>query len=301
MYLFIVGPTCSGKSAVAIELAKSLNGEIISADSMQIYKYMDIGTAKTPMSEREGIPHHMIDIIEPDQNYSVAEYVQQAEIIAADIEKRGKLPIFCGGTGLYVNAIIYGYEMRSYRPELRKELKRQLDEEGMDSFYKRLTALDPLAVKIHKNNEKRVLRAMEVILTDGKSVLESQDKKTVCPHLMYAPSCDREVLYEKINRRVDEMFRNGLLKEIEYLINGKTSFGSQSMQAIGYREFEDYFNNGISLETVKDNIKQHTRNYAKRQLTWFRAIPTCKWLENHSFDDIISKIKQDYYKNSATL
>ena len=137
MYIFIVGPTCSGKSALAVKIAKEINGEIIGADSMQIYKYMDIGTAKTPIAEREGVIHHMIDIIEPDENFSVAEYAARAEAVAADIEKRGKVPIICGGTGLYINALLYGYEMRSYDPQLREKLKSELDKEGIDAFYTR--------------------------------------------------------------------------------------------------------------------------------------------------------------------
>lgn len=302
MYIFIVGPTCSGKSALAVKIAKEINGEIIGADSMQIYKYMDIGTAKTPIAEREGVIHHMIDIIEPDENFSVAEYAARAEAVAADIEKRGKVPIICGGTGLYVNALLYGYEMRSYDPQLREKLKSELDKEGIDAFYKRLTELDPLAVQIHKNNVKRVLRAMEVILSDGKSILEQKDKQDAPrPHLMYALEWERTQLYDKINYRVEEMFDNGLKEEIDFLLDGKTDFGSQSMQAIGYKEFYDFYYNGLPLEIVKENIKKHTRNYAKRQLTWFKSIQSCKWVNIERFPAIIENIKHDYYKFTSNL
>ncbi len=301
--LIIGGATATGKSGIALQVAKEINGEIISADSMQIYKYMDIGTAKITMEERQGIVHHLIDIVEPEENFSVAQFCSIAREKIIDIKSRNKVPIIAGGTGLYINTLIYEYKLSNQDLELRDSLKKELETVGKEEMYKKLSAVDPVsASKIHQNNVKRVLRALEVYLSSGQSLGEKDDKKETIPHMMYALSLDRDKLYQKINDRVDKMFQTGLVEELEYLVNEKKlNFDMQSMQAIGYKEFKNYFTDIESMEEIKNNIKQHTRNYAKRQITWLKSIPTCQWLRNEDKQQIIDKICIEYSKYKANL
>ncbi len=297
--IIIGGTTGSGKSRLAVELAKEINGEIVSADSMQIYKYMDIGTAKVTETEKDNIPHYMIDIIEPNENYSLSNFTTSANKIIEEIKNRGKTPIIVGGTGLYINSLIYSYSIDGYNGILRKELESELAEKGKEFMYEKLITLDPLCIgKIHQNNTKRVIRAIEVYIESGKSITLKEDKKTAIPHLMYAFDIERSKLYEKINERVDIMFKNGLIDEINALINTKKlTFDMQSMAGIGYKEFEGYFEGTKTIEETKDLIKQHTRNYAKRQITWFKSLPTCTWLSyERSLEENIKIIKNDYEK-----
>lgn len=304
--LIIGGATATGKSGIAVQVAKELNGEIISADSMQIYKYMDIGTAKVTTKEKQGIIHHLIDIVEPEDNFSVAEFSALAREKISDIKARNKVPIIVGGTGLYINSLIYEYKLPNQDLELRNRLKNELESVGKEEMYKKLCLIDPVsASKIHPNNVKRVLRALEVYLSSGQSIGEKDDKREFVPHKMYAINIDREMLYQKINARVEKMFQLGLLNELEFLLNErKLNFEMQSMQAIGYKEFREYFdanNVEIKLEDVQDNIKQHTRNYAKRQITWLKNIPTCQWLNNKEKQQIIDRICTDYSKYKSNL
>ena len=302
MFIVIGGATASGKSGLAIEVAKRTNGEIIGADSMQIYKKMDVGTAKVTEEETQGVVHHLIDVVEPNETFSVAQYEKLAKTAIKDIENRGKTPIVCGGTGLYINSLIYDYQMSAYDPKLRENLMRELDEKGLDYMYEKLLKLDPLAENIHKNNVKRVIRALEVYLTEGKSVLDKNDKASTVPHLMYAVDMPREVLYERINLRVDKMFADGLEDEVNSLIeNEKLTFDMQSMQAIGYKEFNGYLNGEYDKNTLTELIKQHSRNYAKRQITWFKRIDSCKWLNCAENNDFITQIANDYYKNITKI
>lgn len=302
MFIAVVGATASGKSRLSVELAKSIGGEIVGADSMQIYRGMNIGTAKVTRKEAQGIIHRMIDIVEPDTEYSVAQYAEAARKAIEEIEKNGKVPIVCGGTGLYVNALVYDYSMSSYVPELRAELNQELEAYGIDYMYEKLLSLDPLAISIHKNNSKRIIRALEAIIGDGVSILAKDDKKSTRPHLMYAIDVDRELLYRSIECRVDEMFDSGLADEVDYLVKQRRlNFDMQSMQAIGYREFKGFYDGDATLSEVKNLIKQHTRNYAKRQLTWFKRIETCKWLKFGNISHNIEIIEQDYYNNIANL
>lgn len=302
MFIVIGGATASGKSGLAIEVAKRTNGEIIGADSMQIYKKMDVGTAKVTEEETQGVVHHLIDVVEPNETFSVAQYEKLAKTAIKDIENRGKTPIVCGGTGLYINSLIYDYQMSTYDPKLRENLMRELDEKGLDYMYEKLLKLDPLAENIHKNNVKRVIRALEVYLTEGKSVLDKNDKTSTVPHLMYAVDMPREVLYERINLRVDKMFANGLEDEVNSLIeNEKLTFDMQSMQAIGYKEFNGYLNGEYDKNTLTELIKQHSRNYAKRQITWFKRIDSCKWLNSSENNDFVTQIANDYYKNITKI
>ncbi len=301
MFIVIGGATASGKTSLSVEVAKKLNGEIISADSMQIYRKMDIGTAKVTAEEMDGIPHHLIDIVDPQDTFSVAEYASLAKKTIDDIRSRGKVPIVCGGTGLYINSLIYDYNMSEYEPALRRELMQELEQKGIDYMYDKLLSLDKNGSKIHKNNKKRVIRALEVYYTEGKSILDKNDKETCVPHLMYAIDMDREVLYDRINKRVDIMFDNGLMEEVERLLDSGIAFDMQSMQAIGYKEFYGYKKGEYNKNTLIELIKQHSRNYAKRQNTWFKRIDTCRWLKNGDNNDLSSIIEQNYYDNISKL
>lgn len=297
--IVIAGPTASGKSSLAISVAKRLNGEIISADSMQIYRGMNVGTAKITADEMQGIPHYMIDVVNPEESFSVAQFHARALELIEEIKNRGRVPIVCGGTGLYINALIYNYHESVYEPLVRARLLQELEEKGIDVLYEKLQSLDKNAEIIDKRNVKRVVRALEVVLTEGKSILDKEDKASVIPHLMYAYDMPREELYRRINFRVDEMFDKGLVEEVRNLYEDKkVSFDCQSMQAIGYKEFRAYFDGEISLEEVKKLIQQHTRNYAKRQITWFKRIDSCVWLDFDKKDDHIDRICNDYYNNN---
>lgn len=296
--IVVGGATATGKSDIAIKLAKLLDGEIISADSMQVYKYMNIGTAKIKESEMNGIPHHMIDVVEPDEEYSVAAFSENAKKIAHEIKQRGRVPILVGGTGLYINSLIYDYEPCLRDDILRNELTNQYEKYGADYIYGKLLQADPIAAeKIHKNNIKRVIRALEVKILTGKSITEKHDKDKLPKYPVFIIDVPREDLYNKINARVDRMFEDGLKEEIDYLINtGKINFASQSMQAIGYKEFIDFYNGYIKLNDVKELIKQHTRNYAKRQITWFKSIENAIWISEGNNDSKVMEI-MNYIKN----
>lgn len=295
--IIIGGTTASGKSELAIKTAKLLDGEIISADSMQIYKRMDIGTAKLTLDQRQGVPHHLIDIVEPESKFTVAEFKTAAENIICKLKKRKTAPIITGGTGLYINSLIYDYSLSEQDLNLRNELINEADKYGKEYMYNKLLKIDNQAAeKIHSNNLKRVIRAIEVKLLSGHSILEKNDKQTTAKHLMYAIDYDRQCLYERINKRVDIMMNEGLVFEIESLIESGINFECQSMQAIGYKEFKDYFDKKIDLKTTVELIKQHTRNYAKRQITWFSKIPTCKWIKSDKIEFLSEKISEEYYK-----
>lgn len=285
--LIIVGPTASGKTKLGIEAAKRFNGEIISADSMQIYKYMNIGTAKPTFEEREGIPHHLIDIVEPNEKFSVAEFKNRAEKCIEDILKRGKLPIIVGGTGLYVNSLINTFDFMNTNenPELRKKLEEEAKQYGNEILYERLKKIDPeVCNRIHLNDLKRIIRALEIYEVTGKNITENQkNTKEISKkydYIIVGLDTDREKLYERINLRVDIMLKEGLLdevREIQYRLKeqGKTT----SMQAIGYKELIEVFEGRTTLEAAVEKVKKESRNYAKRQLTWFRRNKDIVWLE----------------------
>lgn len=303
--LIIGGATATGKSKLGVMLAKMADGEIVSADSMQIYRYMNIGTAKVTAEEMQGIPHYMLDIVEPTEEFSVAEYQKKAQNIIDDIKNRGKLPIIVGGTGLYINSLIYPLQFgSSFKDELlRKKLNKDAEKFGNDYIYNKLIEIDPIAAEnIHKNNIKRIIRAIEVKTLSGKSVSETEDKKEPIYHKIYAFKADRDVLYQKINQRVDIMFEDGLADEIDSLINQyKVNFSCQSMQAIGYKEFFGYYNKEKTLDEVRDLIKKNSRHYAKRQYTWFKAYENCKWLEGDISKELCQNILDDYYENCSNL
>ncbi|WP_394583699.1 tRNA (adenosine(37)-N6)-dimethylallyltransferase MiaA [Cytobacillus firmus] len=280
----LIGPTAVGKTKLSILLAKRFNAEIISGDSMQIYKRMDIGTAKIKEEEMEGIPHHLIDIKNPEESFSAAEFQELVRSKITEITSRGKLPIIVGGTGLYIQSVIYDYQFSDAPSdeEFRKILEERADREGNNVIYEELLEIDPgSAEKIHPNNIRRVIRALEIYHCTGKTMSQYQEKQN--PELLYdmaliGLTMDRETLYDRINQRVDIMMQEGLLEEVRSLYDNGL-MDCQSIQAIGYKELYDYFNGRVSFEDAVENLKQNSRRYAKRQLTWFRNKMNVEWFD----------------------
>lgn len=275
--IVIAGPTATGKTALSVRLAKELGGEIVSADSIQIYKKLDIGSAKPTEEEKCGIPHYLMDFVEADGAYSVADYVRDAKEKIDDILSRNKLPIIVGGTGLYISSLVDNVEFSDSEQDLsvRKSLQEELLQVGPEAMHKRLEAVDPeSAAAIHPNNTKRVIRALEIFETTGKTrtAYEAESKLNKSPYdfCLVALNCERELLYERINRRVDIMVEQGLFDEVERLLGEGISPDAQSMQGIGYKEAVMAVTGEISKEESIELIKKNSRNYAKRQLTWFK-------------------------------
>ncbi|MEH7115556.1 tRNA (adenosine(37)-N6)-dimethylallyltransferase MiaA [Neobacillus niacini] len=295
--LVIIGPTAVGKTKLSIELAKRYNGEIISGDSMQIYRGMDIGTAKIKIKEMEGIPHHLIDIKEPDESFSVAEFQQLVRAKITEITSKGKLPIIVGGTGLYIQAVIYDYQF-SEAPadeEFRLQLEVKAKEFGNEALHDELTMVDPdSARQIHPNNIRRVIRALEIFHCTGKIMSDYQNNQQ--PDLLYETALigltmEREMLYERINTRVEMMMSEGLIEEVS-LLHKDGIRDCQSIQAIGYKEIYDYLDGKVRLEEAVDNLKQNSRRYAKRQLTWFRNKMDVEWFDMTVVPDLSKKITE---------
>jgi len=294
----VVGPTASGKTALSIALAKQFDGEIISCDSMQIYRGMDIGTAKPTPDEMCGIPHHMIDILEPSESFSAAEYAPRAKSAVADILSRGKLPIFCGGTGLYLDAVLTDNDYADVEtdPELRAALLADADRDGPHALWERLRAVDPhAAAATHENNVKRVARALEIYLASGitKTEWDAKSRLREPPYdaVILALDWEREELYRRIDLRVDGMMEAGLPDEVRTLLeSGRLTRNSSAAQAIGYKEFIDYFDGHITLAEAADQIKLASRRYAKRQLTWFRRNPAVNWIKPDGNFEVIVNI-----------
>lgn len=291
--IVITGPTASGKTALSVELAKILDGEIVNADSMQIYKYMDIGTAKPTLSERQGIPHHLIDIVNPDEPFSVARYCECANKVIEDIHLRGKIPVMVGGTGLYVDSLVNNIKFSEIEPddEYRNEMEHLADEKGNEYIYKMLCDIDPQsASKIKVADRKRIIRALEVYHLTGKTITwhNEQSRSVPSPYntTMFAIDIDRELLYDKINRRVDIMIADGLVDEVKNIMDMGIQSDATSMQAIGYKEIVEYLEGHITLDEAIDKIKQSSRRYAKRQLTWFRRNEKIHWIS--SIDEVLS-------------
>ena len=270
--LCIVGPTAVGKTKMSIELAKQLNGEIISGDSMQIYRGMDIGTAKATMDERQGIPHHLIDEKNPDEPYSVAAFQQTVRAKMEEIKSRGKLPIIVGGTGLYIKSVLYDYEFAG-ESESKEIDEAKYGHLSNEELHAKLATVDEAGAKdIHPNNRKRVIRALEIYETSGvkkSEMIEKQEHKMIYDACLIGLTDDRNVLYDRINKRVDTMYETGLVEEVKALFDEGIPAESQSIRAIGYKELYDYFKGLISLEESKELIKRNSRRYAKRQYTWF--------------------------------
>ncbi|TCL45822.1 tRNA dimethylallyltransferase [Thermolongibacillus altinsuensis] len=291
----LIGPTAVGKTKMSIELAKRLNGEIINGDSMQVYKGMDIGTAKIRPEEMEGIPHHLFDIKEPWESFSVAEFQTLARSLVDEITSRRKLPMIVGGTGLYIQSVIYDYQFSDVpsNPQYRKYLE---EHEDKYSLYEKLKEIDPeSAERIHPNNVRRVIRALEIYHCTGKTMtqwLSEQKRQLVYDVALIGLTMEREKLYRRINERVDQMIAQGLIDEVKALYK-RGIRDCQSIQAIGYKELYAYFDGILSLEEAIEQLKQNSRRYAKRQLTWFRNQMPVQWFdmsEEERFDERVDEI-----------
>lgn len=303
--IVIVGPTASGKTKLSIELAKRLDGEIISADSMQVYKYMDIGTAKPKADEMQGIKHYLVDEILPNQEFNVVRFKELAEKYLEEIIEKDKQPVIAGGTGLYISSLVNNINFSETECdwELRKQLSSEAEQKGPGYIYEKLKQVDPQAAEaIHPNNVKRVIRALEVFLQTQKPISYHNEKSREIPpkykYIMLGLTMERDKLYDRINKRVDMMLENGLVNEVRRLVDLGFSDSITSMQGIGYKEILYYLRNEISLEEATELIKQDSRRYAKRQLTWFRRINEIKWFSidnsgntNTIIEDAIAHIR----------
>ena len=287
--IILTGPTAVGKTDLSIQLAKAVDAEIVSADSMQIYKYMDIGSAKVTEEEMQGVKHYLVDEIEPDMPFSVSEYKRMAEEYIDEISSRGKNVIVTGGTGLYLNSLIYDMDFgkSDANQELRDKLNKELEENGPAYMYEKLVSLDKeVAERIHPNNTKRVIRAIEVAMSGEKMNDFSKDlryNKKYRP-IIIVLNRDRQALYDRINLRVDIMLKNGLIEEVKGLLEKGYTKDMISMQGIGYKEIIKYFDGEYTLDEAIEIIKRDSRRYAKRQLTWFRRYEDAKWFEIDKFD-----------------
>ena len=301
----IAGPTASGKTALAVELAKELNGEVVSCDSMQVYKRMDIGTAKPTIVEMQGIPHHMIDVAEPDEDFSVSRYCRLASPIVDDIVARGKTAIIAGGTGLYMDSLMRGNAFAPFPSTgVREKLEAQADSEGMEAMLSRLSSIDPeAAARLHLSDRKRIIRALEVYLETGQTITEHNRKTQLIPP-KYRPLwlgldfADRAELYRRIDRRVDLMLEMGLIAEIQGLLASGIPPKCTAMQAIGYKEFVSALHGEETIAQAAEEVKKSSRHYAKRQLTWFRRNPNLHWLKRQAGqknEEILSIARQIIY------
>ncbi|WP_346939323.1 tRNA (adenosine(37)-N6)-dimethylallyltransferase MiaA [uncultured Clostridium sp.] len=303
--LFILaGPTGIGKTKISIDIAKELNGEIISADSMQIYKKMDIGSAKISLDEMNGVKHHLIDFLDPSESFSVAEFSNLAKESIEEISSANHLPMLVGGTGLYINSLIYNYSFAETNKDeaYRKELEQLALENGVDYVHEMLKEVDEVSYnKLYPNDLKRVIRALEVYKVTGIPISEAAKNDEIfdIPYKVYyyVLNMNREKLYERINYRVDLMIEAGLLEEVIRLEKEGYTTDMQSMKGIGYKELLQYLHGEVSKEKAIENIKQFSRNYAKRQLTWFRKDPRVKWVDKDDFsndEDIAKFIINDF-------
>ncbi len=296
----VLGPTASGKTKLAVDIAKKYDGEVISADSMQIYKYLSVGTAKPTKEEMQNIPHHLIDFVEPDTTFSVAQFCKLAKEKIAEISSRGKLPIIAGGTGLYINSLIenVAFSHIGQDEEIRNELYDYAKVNGNEKLFEQLLKIDPeISKSMHYNNLPRVVRAIEIYRLTGENMTSHVKKSKLKPTeynslLIGLNYTNRQTLYDRINYRVDLMMENGLLEEAKELFGGK--YSGTALQAIGYKEFYDFLYNDVPLIECVDKIKMESRRYAKRQLTWFRRNEAINWLyidEIDSYEELFSRAK----------
>ena len=299
--IVICGPTASGKTSLSIELAKKINGEIVSCDSMQIYKDMTIGTAKPTIDEMQGIKHYLIDFISPEERYSVADYKRDATKAMKEIISKGKVPIVVGGTGLYLEALIYNIEYNEIETDLkyREELEKIEEAEGLEKLYNLANKIDKKAMeKISHNDKKRIFRVLEIYHSTGKTKteleIESRKNKPEFDYLLFGITMDREKLYDRINRRVDIMMDQGLIREVENLLKKYNEFPT-AMQGLGYKEVVEYLKGITTKEEMIEKIKQETRRYAKRQLTWFRKYKNLIWIDGlNDLQNNIDIILEEY-------
>ena len=288
----VVGPTASGKTALGVWLAKHYNGEVVSCDSMQIYRRMDIGTAKPTREEMDGVPHHMIDVADPEEDYSAERYRREAVPVVDDILARGKLPIIVGGTGLYLDALLNGHDFAVKSTGWREKLQKKYDEEGIQPLWEALTEIDPeSATRLHPMDTKRVIRALEVWYETGETISAHNAATRLLPPRYTALKLglnyeDRADLYARIDARVEEMAASGLADEVRALLESGVSSGCTAMQAIGYKELCAAVEDGGDLTAALDEVKLRSRQYAKRQLTWFRRDRTTQWYRHGSQPDL---------------
>lgn len=290
--LVVLGPTASGKTGLSIELAKLLNTEIISGDSMLVYRGFDIGSAKPTLEERQGIVHHMIDVRDPWESFSAADFINDVKPIISEINSKGKIPILCGGTGLYIKSLLEGYEFNktSGDREYREHLEKLAEKKGREYVFDMLRQINPAAAdKLHVNNFRRVIRALEVYHLGGEQLstkrqaatgdddIVTQENELVYDCLAVGIKWERSLLYERINKRVDIMMEQGLEKEVRELLNKGISPDSQPMKSIGYKEMAAFIRSEISLKEAVDSTKKNTRHFAKRQITWYRKMPYITW------------------------
>ena len=292
--LIIAGPTASGKTALSVELAKRLNGEIISADSMQVYRGMDIGTAKVTPEEMQGVPHHLIDILEPHEEWNVMEFCRLAAEKIDEIASRGRLPILAGGTGFYIHALAYGAE---FEEETKSKVREQLEKRSDEDLYAYLQQVDPASCeKIHMNNRKRVIRALEYYEQTGNRMSELnarlKEKEAVYDLCFLVLDLDRTVLYERIDRRVDIMLEQGLVDEVRRLRDAGYHREMVSMKGLGYKEILAYLDGEISLEEAVYVLKRDTRHFAKRQLTWMRREKDVTFLEREPVETLVERAEK---------
>ena len=282
--LVICGPTASGKTALAVALAKGTGGEVVSADSMQIYRRMDIGTAKPTAEEMDGVPHHMLDVADPGEDYSVARYVEEASACVEDILARGKLPIVAGGTGMYIDNLLAGRTFAAFTGKWRQILQDRAAKEGIAALYRELEQVDPQrAARLHLADEKRIIRALEVWHETGETITEHDRRTAALPPRYEAARigltfADRADMWVRIDRRVDQMMAAGLVEEVEGLLASGVPERCTAMQAIGYKEMAAALRAGRPAAEAAEEIKLRSRQYAKRQLTWFRREPSVKWI-----------------------
>ena len=293
----ILGPTATGKSHCAIELAKRLNGEIISGDSMYVYRGMDIGTAKPTEEELAAVPHHLVDILPADAKFDVVDFKEQAEALIKDVNARGKLPIIAGGTGLYIKALLEDYAFNSVDAdeEMRQELEQFALENGKEALHARLAQLDPVAAeRLHFNDTRRVIRAIEAA-TKGEAVNQHGAEELPFDMVVFGLNMPREILYDRINRRVDIMLEQGLEAEVRRLLDEGVPTDCQSMKSIGYRQMLWYLVDGMEYDFAVDKLKQATRNFAKRQVTFFKRMPYIEWYEldaEPDYENVVNSMEQ---------
>ena len=297
----IAGPTASGKTALAVELAKSFNGEVVSCDSMQVYRRMDIGTAKPTADEMQGIPHHMIDICDPDKDFSVSKYCEMATPIVDDILARGKIAIIAGGTGLYMDSLIKGNDFAPFPATgHRQRLEEKLEDVGLESLIAELSAIDPEAAARSQRNPRRIIRALEVFYETGETITAHNLRTQAIPP-RYSPLWlgldfePRQLLYDRIDLRVGLMLEQGLEKEIRDILSSGIPKSCTAMQAIGYKEFVDALDGRCTMEEAADQLRQSSRRYAKRQLTWFKRNKEMNWLtrrEGEGAEEILAGARQ---------
>jgi tRNA dimethylallyltransferase len=305
--IIIAGPTATGKSALAVKLARKIGGEIISADSMQVYRRMDIGTAKVTEREKEGVPHYLIDILEPDQPFSVADFKAKAKEAVETVYSHGNIPILCGGTGFYIQSVLYDINFGDDEADagLKQKLEQEMELDGPGAMHERLRQVDPdSAAAIHQNNRKRVIRALEYYYLTGNRISEhnaaEHARKSPYDYRYFVLSMQRDILYARIDRRVDRMIESGLVEEVKKLRDSGCTADMVSMQGLGYKEIFAYLEGRSTLEEAVEKIKQETRHFSKRQITWFKREPEAVRIpiDEYGFDQekILDRVAEDCTK-----